>query len=529
MTTFDAIVIGSGAGGSPVAQRLCARGMKVLLIERGKRYSKKDFDRDEIEWSRRDKFQPSVNTNPHTRRGDEGAKAQPTTDGWIASVYGGGTIHMSGFFLPFHEEDSKQKTRLDAQGEKAHSALDWAVPYEEIARYYPTVVSEMGVTGLEDSKMAALGEHPVAQRCDEVGKKLGVPVRRTPRAIVSENRPDEDRTACAYRLACASYGCPNDARGSMLVTYLRRAEKSGNLTVWAQAQALRLEKDGKRVTGVVVHRLDTGTEEKVSAGIVVVAGSAIESARLLLLSDINPGKQVGKNLWFSIYVDVNGWLDAKKHPDVLVGSPFIHRTFFEGGKLTDGVLKEQQLDRAGALDVLWQHDNPIHRAERVATEGKLLWGASLKDAMVKHFTQGRTVLCEGFGEFTPHPGCYTDLDPDVKDHLGRPVARMTIWHHARDQRVAKALSFEGERLLRELQCDNVRTRVSLGETLILQGGTCRFSNSEQDGVTTPNGNVHGFDNLYVTDGGTLPSSGTAPSTMTIVANALRIAEKIKVA
>ena len=58
MSTFDAIVIGSGAGGSPVAQRLCARGMKVLLVERGKRYSRKDFVRDEIEWSRRDKFTP---------------------------------------------------------------------------------------------------------------------------------------------------------------------------------------------------------------------------------------------------------------------------------------------------------------------------------------------------------------------------------------------------------------------------------------------------------------------------------------
>ena len=63
--------------------------------------------------------------------------------------------------------------------------------------------------------------------------------------------------------------------------------------------------------------------------------------------------------------------------------------------------------------------------------------------------------------------------------------------------------------------------------MILQGGTCRFSESEKDGVTSPRGNVHGFDNLYVTDGGALPSSGTAPSTMTIVANALRIADGIK--
>ena len=67
-TSFDAVVVGSGAGGSPLACLLCEAGWKVLLVERGRAYQKSDFDRDEIEWCRRDRFVPSPKTDPHTRR-----------------------------------------------------------------------------------------------------------------------------------------------------------------------------------------------------------------------------------------------------------------------------------------------------------------------------------------------------------------------------------------------------------------------------------------------------------------------------
>jgi choline dehydrogenase-like flavoprotein len=526
MTSFDVVVIGSGAGGAPVAQRLAARGMKVLVVERGKRFTRQDFeDRDEIEWARRDRFVPSIHTDPHTRRSHDQQAAQPTTDGWISSILGGGTVHMSGYFLPWVVADAKQKSRLDAQREASHSAIDWAVPFADIARYYPIVAQEVGVAGAEGSTLSPLAEHPVAQRCDDVAKRLGIPVQRTPRAVLTEHRPDEDRQACSYRLVCGSYGCPNNARGSTLATYLRRAEKTGNVTVWTAAQALTIDKgtDGV-VTGVQVKHLDTGEQQTVHAGRVVVACSAIESARLLLLSDINPGGQVGKNLWFSVYVDVNGWFNKQQHPDVMTGSPFIHRSFFPGGELPAARLKEHRLDRAGTLDVLWEHDNPIMRAERAATEGGLLWGKALKAAVHRRFTQGRMVLCEGFGECTPHAGSYVDLDPTARDHLGRPAARMTIAHHPRDVRVAQAMVGEATRILEELGCNEVHTRVALGETTFLQGGTCRISTSAKDGVIDPSGRVHGYQNLYVTDGGSLPSSGTAPGTMTILANALRIAE-----
>lgn len=532
MTTYDAIVIGSGAGGAPVAQRLAAAGMNVVMIERGKKFDKNDFARrDEIEWCRRDRFMPNVVTDPHTRRFDEGLKAQPTNDGWISVILGGGTIHMSGFFLRAVPEDAKQGTRLKDEGVKGHSAIDWAVPFDDIAKYYPAVEEELGVSGIDGGKLPPLVEHELSKKADEVAKKLGLPIRRTPRAILTEPRPDEDRLSCAYRLTCASYGCPNDARGSTLVSYIRKGEKTGKLTVKTETYATKLERDPgdkTRAKGVRVKSLVDGKEETLTAGIIVVAASAIESARLLLLSGegFNPGGNVGKNLWFSIYVDVNGWFPKDKFPEAMIGSPFIHRTINFGGTLTDAEKKEFGIDRAGALDLLWGHDNPIHRAERVATETGLFWGSTLKKKMKEVFTGGRTMLCEGFGEMTPHPGSYIDLDPDTKDQHGLPVARITQWHHPRDKQVADALGKIGSKVLAEMGADDVRIRVKMGETVILQGGTCRFSTSDKDGVTTPEGNLHTMKNVYVTDGGTLPSSLTSPSTETILANALRISDVI---
>lgn len=529
MATYDAIVIGSGAGGAPTAQRLAAAGMNVLMIERGKRFDRNDFaDRDEIEWCRRDRFTPSILTDPHTRRSDEGAKAQHTTDGWISVILGGGTVHMSGFFLRASPEDAKQGTRL--KDVKAHTAIDWAVPYEEIARYYPVVENELGVSGVAGGKLAALAEHPITQSAERAAKKLGLPIMRTPRAILTEARPDEDRLPCAYRLTCASYGCPNDARGSMLVSYLRRGEKTGKLTIRTESLVTRIEKgEGNTARGVRIKSLKDGREESVAAGVIVVAGGAIESARLLLLSGegFNPGGQVGKNLWFSLYVDVNGFFSKKRFPEVMAGSPFVHRTINHGGTLSAQEREAYGLDRSGSMDLLWQHDNPISRAERVALDGgQIVWGSTLKQKMKAAFTEGRIMLCEGFGESLPHPGSYIDLDPATKDAHGLPVARITQWHHPRDLKVAEHMQETGVAMLQEMGADDVRVRIKLGETTILQGGTCRFGHDAKDSVTTPEGNLHTMKNVYVTDGGSIPSSLTVPVTMTIVANSLRISEHI---
>ncbi len=528
---YDVVIIGSGAGGSPVAERLASAGAKVLLVERGRRFVREDFDRDEIEWCRRDRFVPSPRSDPHMRRDDEGARATPSTDGWISTVVGGGTVHMGGYMLRAHDDDARQAARV--QGVEGQSALDWPIPFRELARHYEAAERELGVSGAPyEGAMPPLADHPLGLRVDEAAKANGMSCRKTPRGILTAPRPGDDRRVCSYHDLCASYGCPEDAKASMTATYLRRAERSGNLTLWPNTRALALipSPDNKSAAGVRVLKQGEGQLD-VKARVVVVACGAIESARLLLLSG-GPfaSEQVGKNLWFSLFVEASGFFDKAKHGAVeqlMAGSPFLNRTLMQGGHLSAARAKAAGVDRTGTLQMGFVHDNPIHRAERVATEGGLLWGAKLKQELVRAFTGGRTVVVEGFGESLPHPGAYVDLDPHTRDPFGKPSARITYSHHPRDSVVAREMAKDARAVLLSMGADDIRVTRALDETTVLQGGTCRMGTSPADSVVGPDGCMHGLTNVFVSDGGALPSSTTVPITLTIVANALRTSEHIK--
>ena len=100
----DVVVIGTGAGGAPVALALANAGIRVIALDRGPRYSAADFVHDEVEIARRNFFVPSALTDPHIVV--EGAAApRRTDDGWVSSCVGGGTVHMSGFFYRFTSRD----------------------------------------------------------------------------------------------------------------------------------------------------------------------------------------------------------------------------------------------------------------------------------------------------------------------------------------------------------------------------------------------------------------------------------------
>lgn len=537
MSSYDAVVVGSGAGGSPLACRLCEAGWKVLLVERGRAWQKSEFDRDEIEWCRRDRFVPSPKTDPHTRRSDEGQRANPSADGWISTVLGGGTVHMGAYLLRAGVNDTRQGTRLQSSNDRGHSALDWAVPHAEFGRFYDAAEKELGVSGAKASGLPPLAPHALASKIDAAALKLGLSSQPTPRGILTVARPEDDRLPCAYRQLCASYGCPNDAKSSMPATYLRRALKTGNLTVRTETLATKVVLDSgtRRASGVVVRNLSDLSEETIKARVVVVAAGAIESARLLLLSGpaFNPQAQVGKNLWFSLFVEVAGFFTAEKHGDVadlMTGSPFLNRSIGVDRTLDTATQKTALVDRTGMFQSSFVHDNPIHRAERVATEslaaGKILWGRDLKVALLKEFRGGRRVILEGFAEQLPHRGMYVDLDPTVRDRHGLAAARMTIWHHGRDQRVATQMQKDGTALLTTMGADDVKVVRSLSETTVLQGGTCRFGDDPNHSVINRDGALHAVNNVYVSDGGALPSSLTVPATLTIVANSLRTAERL---
>ena len=434
----DVVVVGSGAGGAPVAYALAQAGIRVVVLDKGRRYCNEDFDHDEVRMCRRTFFVPPVAEDPHTLRVGETAVATRTTAGWVSTVVGGGTVHMAGYFHRLHPVDFQLRSTL---GHIEDSTLeDWPIHYEDLEPFYAAVERELGVSGIwhahpfEEPRSAdypcpPLAEHSVAREIDKACARLKIHPFPTPRAIVS--REYGGRMACMYCALCASYGCEIGAKSSTLVTFLPAAEASGHCEVRPECMVIEIPVDaGGRVTGVV-YRTPKGDSIMQRARCVVVAATAIESARLLLLSRsarfpsglANSNGLVGKNLVFS--GEAKGEALFKRQgreavPWLRDPSPFVQRSvqdFYFLDRPVEGIRK------AGTIIFAMAHPNPILTAERIAGSGpNARWGIQLKEALREEAAGARTLTFETFGEFLPTRGTYIDLDPSRSDHSRTPQA-----------------------------------------------------------------------------------------------------------
>ena len=127
---FDAVVVGSGAGGGAVAFGLTRAGLRTCVLEKGPQYSEADFTHDELAITRRSFFVPSPFDEPNLVARD-GGKAAPSADGWISCCVGGGTVHMMGWMFRMEERALRMKSRV--QGEPDAELVDWPIEYDELA------------------------------------------------------------------------------------------------------------------------------------------------------------------------------------------------------------------------------------------------------------------------------------------------------------------------------------------------------------------------------------------------------------
>jgi choline dehydrogenase-like flavoprotein len=554
----DVVVVGTGAGGPPVALALAQAGLRVVMLEKGKRYRDEDFDHDEIRMARRHFFTPSTTDEPHTFRTSATGQATRSIAGWISCLVGGGTVHMAGYFLRMHPVDFKLKSTL---GSIPNSTIvDWPITYADLEPFYAKVEREVGVSGVwhahpfeeprsADFPLPPLEENGFAGQIDAACKKLGYHPFPTPRAIVS--RDYRGRQRCMFCSLCSSFGCEIGAKSSTLASIIPAAEETGRCEVRPECMAIEIPVDADgRVTGVVYKTTrpggsggkppeppDSGVDEKWEeefqpARCVVVACSAIESARLLLLSRSsrfakglgNENGLVGKNLVFSgqskgqAIFKLAGREGARWMSDT---TPFVQRSmqdFYLLGRPVNGVRK------AGTIVFSLEHPAPIHKAEHIAgiDMNRRRWGLKLKQALREEGRGARTLTIETFAESLPTSGTYVDLDPDIKDKWGLPVARITVVQHSLDGAATRFLAERGMEVLNALEPDSSEITQAEGQDRALQGGTCRFGRDPASSVLDIDCRVHSVPNLYVSDSSFMPSSGGVPPTLTIMANAFRV-------
>jgi choline dehydrogenase-like flavoprotein len=275
-------------------------------------------------------------------------------------------------------------------------------------------------------------------------------------------------------------------------------------------------------------------EVRIEAQVVVVACSAVESARLLLLSRGkahgeglgNAHGQVGRNLMFCGLGmgQAEFPVSDPRMQAIDWREPFINRSFQDLYLIHDA---GQPPRKGGTVNFLLPHGNPIYRAEQLALSGpRPLFGQALKDAIRRVNRDVRTVEFEVYSETLPAAASQVTLDPEVKDRFGLPAARFTLFQHPLDAEANGALVDRGMQVLHEMGGQGPRVTRKNQKNLVLQGGTCRFGADPGASVLDPDCRVHDAPNVFVTDGSFMPTLGGVPNTLTIQANAFRVADRI---
>ena len=542
---YDICIIGSGAGGSPVAYELSRAGFSVVVLEKGKEYKEDDFNKDELAVSRRELFTPDLKQEQHViyeldaeQKRTRYVGSEEQWSFWNGSMVGGSSNLMSGFFHRLKPNDFKL---LSTYGKvEGANVVDWPLSYEELEPYYEKVERIVGVSGevvphsfLEPRSTAQfpyvkLQESRVTKWFDRACKSLRFEAIATPRAILSHAALE--RNSCSYSNFCGSYGCATGAKGSSRAALLQKC----NATIITQAFVYRLESDATKVTKAHYYDVDFKTHE-LSAKIFVLAAQAIESSRLLLNSKnhffpyglANNEHQVGKNLIFSAGGAGEGrfrfqTLTEVEQKELMEVGLFFNRSLQQWYEYK----KSGKKIKGGTIDFLFEHQNLIPRIKRAFYDenGQIVWGEALAKKVHKELTTSKVLNFEVFNDWLPTDECFIGIEEDVKDKYGIPVGAIHLYSHPHDREVGNELAKKAVEVLKQMGATEISYNISSAPPSNLAAGGCRFGENPQTSVLDKNCKAHALENLYVTDASFMPTGGSVPYTWTIYANAFRVAD-----
>ena len=539
LASFDALIIGSGAGGSAAAYVLATHGKKVLVLETGNNYfpGLDDpasgqpvplFSNDELKLSDRNLIQPDPILTPRTFRQAEsdGDRIMAGDINGLPQTVGGGAVHADMKYPRFQEWDFHLASELGSV--PGANFADWPLTYEELEPFYTEVETVVGVQGADGSDpFASPRSRPyimppgapmyVALLAADGATKVGYHPFPYPTAVNS--RPYRGRPPCVDCGFCSGYGCPNNSKGSPAVTFLRDALLTGNCQLRYNTTVTRLIAGGGSVAGVEYIGPD-GLAARAQADIFILAASPIEDARLCLLSGGlgNSSGAVGRNLMFHLQTVGVGIFQQRLHG---------HR----GRAVTHGM--------SDFRGVPGDPDRPLGgivefgAASELISEAKTYAltlaqrGERLKDFMqqspLRDHLKGLTMQAEDAPQLTN----YVDLDPSVRDVYGLPAARITYQSH--DWELA-AREFYTPKLIELVQQAGAQfgfvapRDVPPGSRHIM--GTLRMGSDPASSVCDAFGKFHDLDNLYCADGAVFVTSSGYNPTLTIQALALRTAANI---
>ena len=515
----DVVVVGSGAGGAVVAKELAEAGLSVIVLEAGRRYVPlADYltDRADFEIRAKGVFDPTdERRDVYTTPGHQGFSYSR-----VKGV-GGSTLHYAAMSPRLHESDFVARSTDGI-------ADDWPISYADLEPYYTRVEFELGVSGPDGanpfepprSRPYPTPAHPfnlASQTIRKGANRLGLHLVREPLALPS--RDWQGRSACVGAGTC-HMGCLISAKSSMDVTYVRKAEATGRVDIRTEGMAREVEVDGSGKARAVVYIDKAGRNQRVSGRAIVVAGNAVETPRLLMMSTsnrfpdglANSSGLVGRNFMEHLGVFAFGLFDQRLDP--WRGTP-------TGGIIQDNYATNRQNGFARGWTILVSANShwPYTVANRIAG-----WGEEHKKRVERMF--GHSVCVATIGEQLPDQRNRVILDPARKDLYGLPAPRLINLARENDLAMIKKMSAVQRELLEASGASEIWGNEYSPGMSSHYLGTCRMGRDPKSSVVDAWGRAHDVPNLFIADSSVFVTGGAANPALTVSALALRTSEAI---
>ena len=559
---YDAVIVGSGAGGGMAAYVLAKEGLKVCLIEAGPKYDPRENVtqlKNPWESPRRGastKFRPfgdfdasywgwQIEGEPYTH------KDNTKWDWWRSRMIGGRTNHWGRISLRFGPKDFKRRS-IDGLGD------DWPISYDDVKPYYDKVDRLIGifgsVEGLENEPDGVFLPPPKPRLHELMIKKAattaGVTVIPSRLSILTTALKDNtDRQACFYCSQC-NRGCTVYADFSSSSVLVNPAVKTGNVDVLTNAMAREVLTDANGLaTGVSYVNKEDMQEYQVTGRTVILAASACESARLLLNSKstrhpnglANDSNVVGKYLHDSTGAAMGGILPQlfgrKRYNEDGVGGMHVYSPWWLDNKKLDfprgyhieywGGMGQPAYGFGFGMENL--NGKYLVKGKQKEAGG---YGKSLKEDY--RYFYGAGVGMAGRGEAIAYEDNYCEIDPTVVDKYGIPVLRFHVKWSQHEVNQAKHMKETFKEIMH-----NMGAIVTWGDNgpeddygledpgkIIHEAGTVRMGSDRKKSALNKWSQAHDCKNLFVVDGAQFVSQADKNITWTILALSMRASEYI---
>lgn len=536
--TYDAIVVGSGISGGWAAKELCEKGLKTLVLERGRNVEHiKDYPtatlapwqfdhRGSITEDMRREQHIQVRgfcneTNKHFFVNDlEHPYTQQKPFDWIRGYHVGGRSLMWG-------RQCYRWSDLDfeANGKDGHG-VDWPIRYKDISPWYSYVEKFVGISGSKEG-LAQLPDSeflpPMEMNClekhitESIQDKFSDGRRMIIGRVANLSKGLNGRGPCQYRNMC-DRGCPFTGYFSSNGVTLPAANATGNLTLRPFSIVVNViyDKDKKRATGIRIIDANTMQTEEYFAKIIFLNASTIGTTAILLnsVSDAHPeglgnnSGQLGRNLMDHHYhVGASGSYEG-----------FQDSYFF--GRRANGIYiprfrnineKTRQKDYVRGFG----YQGGAYRGRVNELEGI---GESLKAKLTE--AGNWSMWLGGWGEHLPHPDNRVKLSTDKKDKWGLPQMDFDCIWRENELAMRTDMMNSAAEMLEKSGIKNINTfndpEANPG-LCIHEMGTARMGRDPKTSVLNGNNQVWEASNLFVTDGACMTSSANQNPSLTYMA------------